>query len=92
MTQETKVLTREEAEVIYRSEIKQQILNKLKEESVRSMRHLARRIDRDKTNVRDHLRELEDLDLIELDQDSSFGAGCKVPILKHEKIIAEPIL
>lgn len=92
MTQDTRVLDRDEAKVIYRSEIKHQILNKLNEEDLRSMRHLARRIDRDRTNVRDHLRELEDMGLIELSQGSSFGAGCKVPVLKYDNIIAEPIL
>jgi len=86
------VLTHEQAASIYRSDIKQEILELLKEEEVRSMRHLARRLDRDRTNVRKHLKDLVLMDIIRLEDGKTFGAGCKVPILMEENIIAEPIM
>jgi len=86
------VLTHEQAASIYRSDIKQEILELLKEEEVRSMRHLARRLDRDRTNVRKHLKDLVLMDIIRLEDGKTFGAGCKVPVLKEENIIAEPIM
>lgn len=92
MPEETKVLSHEEAASIHRSDIKRDILDHLQEEEVRSMRHLARRIDRDRGDVRKHLRELSYMNVIDLESGKSFGASCKIPVLKHDKVVAEPIV
>lgn len=87
-----KILTPDESRKIYNSETKKDIIQKLSEEEVRSIRHLAKRIGKNRSNVQKHVKELENMDIVKLDQSRSFGAGCKKPVLKHKKIISEPIL
>lgn len=91
-TEDILFLTLEETKKIYKSEISAEIIDKLANEEIRSMRHLSRRIDRDKNNVRTQIKKLVELDIVTLEDSKFKGAGCKRPELKHDAIIPKPAI
>lgn len=86
------ILSSDTTRELFNSEVRAEIMSKLAEEEIRSMRHLARRLDREKTNVRKQVKRLVELDILELEDSKFRGAGCKKPILKHDVIIPNPTI
>ena len=80
------VLRRETAESVMSDE-RARILEELREDDVRSIRELARRLDRDAGAVKRDLDVLFECDVIEYDEE---GAR-KAPRLKHNNIFVEPL-
>ena len=80
------VLRRETAERVM-SEERTRILEHLRDDDVRSIRELARRLDRDAGAVKRDLDVLFECDVIEYEE---YGAR-KAPRLKHDNIFVEPL-
>lgn len=85
-----RILSEEETQNIYKSHVKLKMLDKLETETIRSMRHLARRCNSDKSTVRKHLREFEDQGIITIEQSKFKGARALRPRLNYDVIIPHP--
>ncbi|WP_302079956.1 MarR family transcriptional regulator [Salinibaculum rarum] len=59
-------------------------------DAVKSVRDLARKLDRDKGAVSKDLRRLAELDVIEYE--GSGDGEAKRPVLKHEHVVIEPVV
>lgn len=80
------VLRRETAERVMSDE-RALILEELRDDDVRSIRELARRLDRDAGAVKRDLDVLFECDVIEYEE---HGAR-KAPLLKYENVFVEPL-
>ena len=80
------VLDRESAQEVL-TEKKTEILDTLKSEDVESVRHLAERLDRDKSVVSQDLQVLAKNDLVEYEEEGRR----KVPKVKHENVVVAPV-
>jgi predicted transcriptional regulator len=80
------VLRRETAERVMSDE-RARIIEELRDDDVRSIRELARRLDRDAGAVKRDLDVLFECDVIEYDKK---GAR-KAPRLKYENVFVEPL-
>lgn len=65
-----------------------ELLEIIREGSIDSVTHLAETVERDKAAVSRDLDILFEHDLITYEQDGSR----KIPVLKHESVLVEPIL
>lgn len=70
------------------TEKRNELLDRLREGEVKSVRDLARQLERDKSSVSRDLSLLAQHDLIEYQHDGSR----KIPSIKHETVIIEPIV
>jgi len=70
------------------TEKRQELLERVRAGDVESVRHLAKEVNRDKAAVSRDLETLFTYDLIEYREDGSR----KIPELKHETVIVEPVV
>ena len=81
------VLDRESAERVL-TEKRTAMLDWLRDEEIGSVRGLARELDRDKGSVSRDLEILARHDLVAFRENGSR----KIPVLKHETVIVEPVV
>lgn len=70
------------------TEKRRELLERIDEGDVESVRGLADDLDRDKASVSRDLDKLFEYGLVEYDHE----AGCKIPKPKHETVFVKPIL
>lgn len=90
--EDIRILTKEQTEKMYSSQVKMKMLDKLETETIRSMRHLARRCNSDKGTVRKYLREFEEQGLVKIEDSTFKGSKAKRPKLKYDVIIPHPTI
>ena len=80
------VTDRETAKKVF-TEKRQQLISRIREGDIESVRALADDLDRDVSGVSRDLNLLFEADIIEFDTDGQR----KIPYLKHDTVVAEPI-
>lgn len=81
------VLDRESAERVLTAK-RTELLDRLREGEIESVRGLARELDRDKGSVSRDLAVLASHDLVAFRENDTR----KIPVLKHETVIVEPVV
>lgn len=81
------VLDRESAERVLTTK-RTELLDRVRDEKVKSVRSLARTLNRDKGSVSRDLEILARHDLVEFREDGTR----KIPAIKHETVIVEPVV
>lgn len=81
------VLDRESAERVLTTN-RTELLDRLREADIESVRGLARALDRDKGSVSRDLTVLASHDLVEFREEGTR----KIPAVKHETVIVEPVV
>lgn len=69
------------------TEKRQELIGRIREGDIESVRGLADNLDRDVSGVSRDLDILFEADIIEFETDGQ----CKIPRLKHDTVVAEPI-
>lgn len=81
------VLDRESAEHVLTAK-RTELLDRVREAEIESVRSLARELDRDKGSVSRDLEILARHDLVAFREDGTR----KIPVVKHETVLVEPVV